>query len=70
MERKIRSTEAQAAALSEMHETSLDTQFQELDYDVDIEKELEALKGGSSAPAGQLEAGTAPDSTSTDDSTS
>ena len=57
MERKIRSNESQAAALTEMGETSLDAQFRELDYDVDIEKELEALKGGSSATAGQLEAG-------------
>ncbi len=46
MERKIRSTEAEAAALNEMQSTSFDTQFRELDYDVDIEKELEALKGG------------------------
>ena len=57
MERKIRSTESQAAALAEMETTSFDAQFQELDYDVDIEKELEALKGGSSETAGQLEAG-------------
>ena len=57
MERKIRSTEAQAAALGEMESTSLDAQFRELDYDVDIEQELEALKAGSSGAAGQLEAG-------------
>jgi phage shock protein A len=57
MERKIRSTESQAAALAEMETTSFDAQFQELDYDVDIEKELEALKSGSSETAGQLEAG-------------
>ena len=57
MERKIRSTEAQAAALSEMESTSLDAQFRELDYDVDIEQELEALKAGSGSSAGQIEAG-------------
>lgn len=57
MERKIRSTEAQAAALADMESTSFDAQFRELDYDVDIEKELEALKGGSGATAGQIEAG-------------
>jgi phage shock protein A len=57
MERKIRSTEAQAAALADMETTSFDAQFRELDYDIDIEKELEALKGGSGATAGQIEAG-------------
>jgi hypothetical protein len=40
-----------------MGDTSLDAQFRELDYDVDIEKELEALKGGSGASVGQLESG-------------
>lgn len=54
MERKIRSTESQAAALSDMESTSFDAQFRELDYDIDIEKELEALKGGSGSPAGQI----------------
>ena len=58
MERKIRQTEAQAAAIGEMHDTSFDAQFAELDYDVEIEKELEALKGGSDSTAGQLESGT------------
>jgi phage shock protein A len=57
MERKIRQTEAQAAAIGEMHDTSFDAQFAELDYDVEIEKELEALKGGSGETAGQLESG-------------
>jgi phage shock protein A len=56
MERKIRSNEAEAAALSEIESTSYDAQFRELDYDVDIEKELEALKGGAPV-AGALEAG-------------
>lgn len=57
MERKIRQTESQAAAIGEMQDTSFDAQFAELDYDVEIEKELEALKGGSSSTAGQLESG-------------
>ena len=57
MERKIRSTEAHAAALAEMESTSLDAQFRELDYDVDIEKELEALKAGADRATGQIEAG-------------
>jgi hypothetical protein len=57
MERKIRATESQAAALADMETTSFDAQFRELDYDIDIEKELEALKGGSSATAEQIEAG-------------
>ena len=59
MERKIRSNEARAAATIEMEDTSLDAQFRELDYDVDIEKELEALKAqsGSSETAGALEEG-------------
>lgn len=55
MERKIRSNEARASATIEMEDTSLDSQFRELDYDVDIEKELEALKGGASGgSAGSL----------------
>jgi phage shock protein A len=56
MERKIRSNEARAAATVEMEDTSIDSQFRELDYDVDIEKELEALKSqsGSSQTAGAL----------------
>lgn len=54
MERKIRATESEALALGEMQDNSYDEQFRELDYDVDIEKELEALRGGSS---GMLEAG-------------
>lgn len=57
MERKIRSTEAEAAAIGEIHDTSFDAQFAELDYDLEIEKELEALKGGSGSTAGELESG-------------
>jgi len=47
MERKIRGTEAQAAALTEMGDESYDAQFRELDYDTDIENELAQLKGGA-----------------------
>lgn len=54
MERKIRASESEALALGEMQANSYDDQFKELDYDVDIEKELEALKGGTTAV---LEAG-------------
>lgn len=46
MERKIRSQEAQAGAMSELAATGFDAQFDELDYDVDIEDELQALKAG------------------------
>lgn len=56
MERKIRSNESEAAAYQELSDNSFDTQFQELDYDVDIEKELEALKAGNSDVAGALSA--------------
>jgi phage shock protein A len=56
MERKIRSTEAEAAALNELDTGSFDTQFRELDYDVEIEKELDALKSGKPV-AGALEQG-------------
>ncbi len=54
MERKIRATESEALAIGEMQSESFDEQFRELDYDVDIEKELEALKSGHS---GYLESG-------------
>jgi phage shock protein A len=49
MERKIRGSEAKAAALTEMGDESFDAQFRELDYDVEIEAELAQLKGGASA---------------------
>lgn len=55
MERKIRSNEAHAAALTEMADESYDAQFRELDYDTDIESQLEALKSGDTSV---LEAGT------------
>lgn len=51
MERKIRGSEAKAAALTELGDDSFDTQFRELDYDTDIEAELAALKGDSTEPA-------------------
>ncbi len=47
MERKIRSTEAQAAAALEMGDESYEAQFRELDVDDDIELELAALKSGT-----------------------
>ncbi len=54
MERKIRSTESEAAALVDLEAGSMDAQFRELDYDVDIEQELEALKAGTSSVSGEL----------------
>ncbi len=57
MEAKIRSTESEAAAYQELDTGSFDSQFRELDYDVDIERELESLKSGSMASAGELTSG-------------
>lgn len=54
MERRIRATESEALAIGEMQSESFDDQFRELDYDVDIEKDLEMLKSGHS---GFLESG-------------
>jgi len=51
MERKIRSSEAQAAAQIEMHDTSFDAQFRELDYDESVEDELAALKASMNPSA-------------------
>lgn len=56
MERKIRSTEAAALAQGEIVANSFDSQFDELDYDVDIERELEAMKAGDSGALDALEA--------------
>lgn len=56
MESKIRSTESEAAAYQELESESMDAQFRELDYDVDIERELDALKAGSSV-SGELSSG-------------
>jgi phage shock protein A len=55
MERKIRSQEAQTAAMLDMQDDSLDAQFAELDYDSDIEDRLAALKAEAS-PAGEIPA--------------
>ena len=51
MERKIRGSEAQAAAQIEMHDTSFDAQFRELDYDESVEDELAALKASMNPSA-------------------
>jgi phage shock protein A len=62
MERKIRSNEAEAAAMAEMEATSLDAQFKELDSDLEIEDQLASLKselGMGAAPAA-LSEGSAP----------
>lgn len=56
MERRIRSQEAQASAMGELAATSFDPQFNELDYDVDIEEELAALKLGQGALDDDLDA--------------
>lgn len=57
MERMIRQQEAGAAAAIEMQDQSLDQQFAELDYDIDIENQLKALKQGVSQQAGELPEG-------------
>ncbi len=59
MEAKIRSTESEAAAYQELEGESMDAQFRELDYDIDVERELEALKAGPSSPAGEIPSNTA-----------
>jgi phage shock protein A len=56
MEAKIRLTESEAAAYQELQSESVDAQFRELDYDLDIEAALDALKGGDSVPAGEISA--------------
>jgi len=58
MEAKIRSTESEAAAYQELESESMDAQFRELDYDIDVERELEALKAGSSSVAGEIPSNT------------
>jgi len=57
IERKIRGTEARAEATIEMHDDSLDSQFAELDYDSDVEAELEALKASVGKPPEPLGTG-------------
>jgi phage shock protein A len=51
MERKIRGSEAKAAALTEMGDDSYSAQFRELDVDSDIELELQLLKAGGTTAA-------------------
>jgi phage shock protein A len=62
MERKIRSTEAHAAAMVEIGDESYEAQFRELEVDDDIEAQLQALKGGAEPEslAGALTGGTTP----------
>ncbi len=55
MEARIRQSESEALAYQELDSGSMDAQFRELDYDVDIEQALEALKSGGTA--GALESG-------------
>ncbi|MFM9107084.1 MAG: PspA/IM30 family protein [Chloroflexota bacterium] len=55
MERKIRQTEAEAAAALEMgQDSSLDAQFRELGFDDDIETELAILKAGGERKLAEL----------------
>jgi phage shock protein A len=63
MERKIRSTEAHAAAMTEIGDESYEAQFRELEVDDDIEAQLRALKGGTEPEslAGALTGGTTPE---------
>src|SRR5215211_4780149 len=63
MERKIRSSEAQAAALTEIGDESYETQFRELEMDDDIEAQLQALKSGDEPEslAGALSSGSTED---------
>jgi phage shock protein A len=51
MERKIRQDEAEAAARLEMSDDSYETQFEALEADDEIERELAALKSGQSSSA-------------------
>ena len=57
IERKIRGQEARAEATIEMQDDSLDAQFAELDYDADVEAELEALKSGIGATPDAIASG-------------
>ncbi len=61
MERKIRGQEAQTAAMLEMQNDSVDAQFDELEYDSDIEDRLAALKQ-SVKPAAEIPASVENDS--------
>jgi phage shock protein A len=57
IERKIRGTEARAEATIQMQDESLESQFAELDYDSDVEAELEALKASVAKAPESLESG-------------
>lgn len=76
MERKIRGSEARAAALTELGDESYEAQFRELDVDSDIEAELALLKGEStteaipSSTSASTSSGAIPPTTSTSDSDS
>ena len=76
IERKIRGDESKAAATQEINASSLDSQFDELDYDVDVEDELTKLKSsmgmsaiasGSAAPTTAIPADTNTTSTTASD---
>ena len=58
IERKIRGGEARAEAAIEMHDQSFDAQFAELDYDVDLEQELAALKASMGKAPESISPGT------------
>jgi len=57
MDRRIRSSEAQAAALTEIGDEGFDAQFRELDVDSDIEAELHALKTATAPDPTAITAG-------------
>lgn len=60
IERKIRGSEARADATIEMQDDTLEAQFAELDYDTDVEAELEALKAGSGKAPEAINPGNTP----------
>ena len=67
IERKIRSSEAKAAAVTELSGDSLDAQFSELDQDTDVEDQLAALKAsvsGTPAPTTAIPAQSTPSTAS------
>jgi phage shock protein A len=57
MERQIRSSEAQAQAMVELEQDSVEWQFAELEVDSDVEQQLAALKSGLSGEAKSLSDG-------------
>ena len=63
IERKIRGTEARAEATIQLQDQSLESQFAELDYDSDVESELEALKASLGKPPQPLGTGDQTDTT-------